>query len=380
MSDEISWPEDIVEMVDEVVGDNLDKLMLIDTRGWAITDRLYEAARRVVGGPLTLTAAQRLMEILEPGSPVVLNCGFPIMPWGIHAETDGVVASAAFARAFNLVFKAKPIILSEEETVPVAKATVRAAGLHAVDDFETCQRLPHSAAVLPFTKDTSKSKKEAEKFLNSIKPVAAIAIERPGRNDSGYYHSGIGRDITPLVAKVDDVFAGVSDRGGVTVGIGDQGNELGLGAIREAIRKYHAFGSKCLEEDCCGEGFTCTVDADVTVITSVSDWGAYGVIACLDMLHRDVNLGDSVLHSGEVEKRMIRACIDSGGIDGPSGNLDYRIDGVKEDYHARLIEMMRDIIDYPYKVFMTDIVGYGAHSIYKPHYEHSARLRKDSSL
>jgi len=354
--------KNIQKRITDCIGDNLDRLITIDWRGQGQIHPLYAALRKSSTGPLCMSAAQRFVEKVTEGDVVLILTGFPVGPFDIfkggkvakeHAfsadmvapETDGVIAAALIARAADLGFKAKPVILCEEECVAIAQACCRAAGLRVVSDFKKSLLMPHTVVVLPFTKDANQARDEARKLLDSLAPKAAISIERPGRNEKGAYHMANGRAITDFVAKLDEVFEGVKERGGLTIGIGDLGNELGMGALKEATRKLIFYGEQCR---CgCGGGIGNVVTAEATIFGSVSDDVAYAFLACLAYLQSSPEL----LQSPEMETRVLEAACSRGAIDGPSGVSVPCIDYLDVKNHVHQIELMRDIINSPGRFF-----------------------------
>ncbi len=347
----------IQDLVAHVVGDNLDRLITVDLRGQGMVKPIYEAARRDAGMPLTMYAAQRLDGSLTEGSIVLICTGFPgphwesvprgdgalaeFLPEQIPGETDGLVAAAALARALDLGYQSKPVVVTEKEILPMVAAALQAAGLHVFLDPDRFFDIPHSAVVLDFPKDEEEARAQVPGLLATLHPVAAVSIERPGRNDAGQYHMANGRAITPFVAKVDHLYTAVHAAGGLTVGIGDLGNELGLGTVQEACRRFTETGGRC--RCACGQGIACTVDSDVTVVGAISDNVAHGVIAALAYLRGNPDL----VPDARMEERLIEAVVGKGAQDGVSGLILPWIDGVRTAYHTRLVEQMRDIITYP---------------------------------
>jgi D-glutamate cyclase-like protein len=352
----------IEKRVTDCIGDNLDRLITIDWRGQGQIHPLYDALRRHSDGPLCMRAAQRFVEKVTDGDVVVILTGFPVGPFDVfkagkvakeHAfsadmvapETDGVVAAALIARAVDLGFKAKPVIFCEEECVEIAQACCRAAGLRVLTDFKKSLLMPHTVVVLPFTKDATQAREEARRILESLAPKAAISIERPGRNEKGAYHMANGRAITDFVAKLDEVFEGVKQRGGLTIGIGDLGNELGMGALKDATRNLIFYGTQCR---CgCGGGIGNVSVADATIFGAVSENASYAFLACLAHLLSSPEL----LQSPEMETRVLEAACSRGAIDGPSGVSVPSIDYLDVKNHVHQIELMRDIINSPERFF-----------------------------
>jgi len=360
----------IDQKIRSVIGSNLDRLVTVDWRGQGQIHPLYQAAREQSDGPLTMRAAEKFVDRVKEGDTVFIMTGFPVGPFDVFREgqvakehtfrsdmfapeTDGVVAAALIARAVDIGFKGKPVIFCEEECVGIARACCAAAGLRVFDDFKTSLLMPHTVTVLPFTKDAKKAPEEARKILDEMNPKAAVSIERPGRNEKGSYHMANGRSITDFVAKIDELFEGVARRGGLTIGIGDLGNELGMGILKEATKKIIFYGEKCR---CgCGGGIGNAFKSDATIFGAVSEDAAYAFLACLAYV-----LGQpEILQTSELETRVLEAACDHGAIDGPSGLSMPTIDYLDIKNHNHQIELMREMITAPLRFLKLQPFFYG---------------------
>jgi len=90
-------------------------------------------------------------------------------------------------------------------------------------------------------------------------------------NEKGCIHSVRGEETTEHVAKIDLIIREARRAGILTIGIGDGGNEIGMGNIREEIQKGIPFGNRC---NCpCGEGIAPATETDFLVTATVSNWG-----------------------------------------------------------------------------------------------------------
>ena len=362
--------KDVKNKTTTVIGENLDALITIDWRGQGHIRPLYQAARRQAPGPLTMDAARRCVDRIKEGDVVFIMTGFPVGPFDelkdgkvvkehsftsdlLAPETDGVVGAALLARAVDLGFGAKPVVFSDQECVDVVRSCCAAAGLHVVDDPATGTALEHSVTVRAFTKDPDKAIRQASRILDEMVPVAAVSIERPGRNEKGRYHMANGRSIDEFVAKLDELFEGVARSGGLTIGIGDLGNELGMGALKEATRELIFYGQGCR---CgCGGGIGAAFKAEATIVGAISDDATYALLACLAYL-----LGKpELLHSTEMELRVLQAACDAGAIDGPTGRRIPWIDNVDAKTHNHMIELMRDIVASPRRFYDIQPFFYG---------------------
>lgn len=338
------------QLVAKMVGENIDRLVSMELRAYGVVPSLYAAARQQVGFPLSMAAAMLLKERVARQRIVLILTGFPVMPSQAQ-ETDGPVGAAALAYGLNLAFEAVPVLLAEEEALPCIRAACRAAGLNIQDAPEQA-RGRRAVVLLPFTKDPAAAQSSAESLVEALEPAAAIAVERIGWNVLREHHSGRGVRLSHLVAKLDPVFEVMHGRGLPTVGIGDLGNELGLGSIRPAVERATAYGAKC--ECPCGAGMACAVPADVPVVAGVSEWGAYGVCAALAYLQADPD----ILHSPAQEEAMLRACASAGAIDGPTGRPLPWVDGIETEYHVQLVRQLHDVIRYPARLAGRYLFGY----------------------
>jgi D-glutamate cyclase len=345
-----------LDLVAKMVGENIDRVTSVELRSYGVVPKVYAAAREQIGFPLSMAAAMLLKERVTPGSNVLVLTGFPIMPYEL-VETDGPVGAAAIARSLNVAFSARPVLPIEPAFLGSLWEACRAAGLSPYEHVDDCRGVP-AAVVAPFTMDASEADAEADILLDALQPTAVVAVERVGRNRAGLHHSGRGVPLNHLTAKMDCLFERATERGIATIGIGDLGNELGMGSLRATVEAATAFGTRCLCP--CESGMACDVPSDVPVVAGVSNWGAYGVCAALAYLMDD----SDILHSPALEEEILRACAAGGAIDGPTGRPIGWVDGIATDYHVRLIAQLHDLIRYPARLS----------GLYRSAYEKSAEL------
>jgi hypothetical protein len=323
------------------IGQAIDRLITVPMSNWAIIKGiplpiLYEEARQKAGGPLTLTAAQRILEVTKPGDKIIIATGFVILDY-MKAETDGPIGAASLARAFSVGLNVTPVMVSERIILNTIGQTCNAAGLHS-SDFYSDVKNPRRVILEEFPVDKEEAKKAASQLLDRICPSAVISIERPGWNDKEIHHTGRGFDISSITAKVDYLFQEAKRRGILTIGVGDLGNELGMGYIQEAIKKWVPNGSKCLCP--CEAGIAASFVPDIGIICNISNWGAYGIEACLAAI-----LGElEIMHDGNLESRIIEESVRAGAIDSASGLLRPYVDGEPEKIHVYIVELLRNII------------------------------------
>ncbi len=322
------------------IGENLDRLVSLEMRPQGRDQggirRLYDAARAKHGEPITTLAARLLAEKVRAGDVVFITTGAGIpdhLPFG---ETDGPLGAAALALGVSLGLGAVPILVTEAAYLRVQEATCLAIGL-GIRTPEVAKKVARTCAVLPFPADDS-APAVAEELMARYAPAALISTEKLGPNEKGVTHSSTGCPAAADRARVEHLFDIAAGKGILTIGIGDNGNEIGCGAIREAVWEHKEWGRVC---QCpCGGGLATRVATDVILMAGTSNWGAYGIEAALAAV-----LGrPEIIHSEADERRMLEACVRLGGADGSTGTHVLAVDGTPADVQVGMINMMRTIV------------------------------------
>jgi len=338
----------------ERLGNAIDQIMTIDFQlHWPHRiDKLYEAARNKIGKSLTLHAAEKLEKVVRPSSRIIIATGYPLRPWVSPniCENDGPPGAAVLARALELGLKALPILVTEEPFIDTVKAACRGAGLLPISLEEAnraigLERGPiHACSVISFPIDEEKAKQTAKELIDGTKAAAVIAVEKTGSNEKGVYHAR-GYDISYAVAKIPYLIEEARSRNILTIGIGDVGDEIGMGFIGETIKKFLSGDETYPIAKCkcpCRGGAVDNTKTDALVVSTVSNWGAYGIAACLSYLLRD----SKVLHNGNIEKRVLRECTDASAITGGTGGYcSPDVDDIPERIHIYLVEIMRSLVE-----------------------------------
>lgn len=321
------------------IGDDLDSLMNLDPRGYGVCRILYDGARRFTGEPLCVNGAKGLVNNVKKGEKVFILTGFVLLPWN-EAETDGIISSAIFARFLINAFGAKPVMIVPEQCTKAIISMSRVLDFEVTTDIDN---IPDGAVcIVEYTKSKDEEEKQADEILSHGLPCAIISNEAPGRNKNGYYHNAVGINTTDYEAKYDVLFKKCQKLGIYNLSIGDLGNEIGMAAIEEHIRKYIPYA----EEGGCkaGTGFGILSDtaADNIITATCSDWGCDALMAATAFL-----LGDtSLFHSIEDQASAMDAAAGAGMLD-MYGKARPYIDGIGKNINLPLIAMMKSIIEYP---------------------------------
>lgn len=324
------------------LGEVIDRLLSVPVyTGSSLTKRpvlleLYDAAREKFKAPLTFLAAEALRERVKPGGSVLLTTGFIVPPW-LRPENDGPVGAAALARALNLCLDVTPVIVAEKVVTEMIPPVLKAAGLE-VTSFSQAREAYRRIAIEPFTSDPRSAQDQAKELLDRTKPSAIVSIEKASPNEKGVFHSGVGYDITPLHAKVDVLIKEARTRGILTIGIGDGGNEIGMGCIKETIKKILPTGANC---GCpCGAGTHAATETDLLIVCMVSNWGCTGIEANLALAFGHTE----ILHDRALEEKLLEEGANSGFIE-PAGGLGRSAgDAIDKDVHLAIVDILNFIV------------------------------------
>jgi hypothetical protein len=157
-----------------------------------------------------------------------------------------------------------------------------------------------------------------------------VATERPGRAADGRYYSMAAQDLTEHTAPLDELFLEAPKRGIATVGIGDGGNEIGMGNVHAQVRRDVPQG----------ERIASVVPADHLIVAGVSNFAAYGLVAALSLL-----AGRNLLPSDEDAGRDIEACVEAGACCGHTFRNAPLVDGTPLQATFEVLARLRALLD-----------------------------------
>ena len=258
--------------------------------------RGMDLLRRELPGDFCRKAAQAVWS--WPRGTVLLATGFYVAG---YAETDGPSGTLVLARALKkLGFR--PMVVTDN----------LCRGFFEPEKIETIYL------------SCNAGKKNCLRILKEVCPVGLISVERCGENIRGDYANMRGVSIRSHTAPVDLLFD--LARGNVpTVGIGDGGNEIGMGNVRNVISEKLSL-------------VPCRTETDHLIIATVSNWGAYGLAAELAML-----AGEDLLVSARELRAFLSRTVALGSVDGMSGRPVLRVDGFPVETELAVMEDLRRV-------------------------------------
>jgi hypothetical protein len=324
------------------LGDNVDRLCTLDLRPPGPTSgyigRFYQAVRALTGAPLTLTAAQCLHQI-TPQSTIVIATGFchpERLPYG---ETDGPPGAASLARAVRRGLACTPLVLGEAAIEAPVQACVESLGLRLCRELAVARQDPCGVAFQAFPTEVAAAQAAAHQLVAQVRPAALVVTEKVGPNRLGVAHSAMGFAIPDGARALIEYLLDAAHAAGLpTIGVGDNGNDVGFGLIEDIVRRYKPYGDVC---QCpCGGGLATVTKVRTLVTAAVANWGAYGIVTCLAALRQQPDL----LHSAATELEMLEACVRAGAADGITGRREATVDALPAAVHASIVELLHALI------------------------------------
>jgi hypothetical protein len=177
---------------------------------------------------------------------VLIGTGFPVLD---TFETDGPVGAIALYQLLQHI-GAKPIIVCGDPLYSAIK-----------HDYQCYQLKVNQYDALPAI---------ASAALAQLQPQLVISIERPGFNAQQRYSNMRGEDISERCASFDYFLTLAACP---TIGIGDGGNEIGMGNVQQAVSQLNITPA--------------VTECDELIVADVSNWAAWGIAAMLSQLRKE---------------------------------------------------------------------------------------------
>lgn len=305
----------------EIACDNIDRMMNVEMRRpglprgnkWA----MYSIARNAAPAPLVLETA-RMFD--RPPARVLIVSGAAVpkhMPLG---ENDGPIGSVVLAKSLSAIGHSVAILTDPACAGPF-EGLIRYLDI-SVEVFQIgLEDRPMQERMV----------EENDLF---------IAIERLGGNVNGNLYGVNGNPRGGMRANLDHLFRTARAQGKPTMAIGDGGNEIGFGKIRDRLeREMPEYAYKDVTP--CGGGIYSALETDTLLVANSSNIGAYGVTAALALLRRD----PSLCHTPELDYALAHVGAGLGLVDGVNGELRPWCDGIPPEANAAVVQVMLNIVE-----------------------------------
>jgi D-glutamate cyclase len=247
------------------------------------------------------------------------------------AETDGIIGCVQVAIALARVGVMVRIV-TDVLCFPAIKAAAFAGGI------------PHHVCFDIVPVDSPTSYQEVISLLNSWEsmpnPVThVISIERPGPSYDGIIRNMRGQDITAHTAPLHLLFNSLNHQlKKITyIGIGDGGNELGMGKIpKNIIHENIQYGSK----------IACVTSCNYLMVCGVSNWGGTALLLALSLLKAEWEPIIREQLNLEIELNILETIVSNKlAVDGVTGKASLSVDNLPWEYHAEVFQLLKQVIE-----------------------------------
>ena len=238
-----------------------------------------------------------------PKGVIFITTGFYVAG---HAETDGPPGALILSQCLNNLGY-KPIILTD---------------LYCKNLFEK-----YNIKTIYIDIELKDEKNFYENLIKNYNPVGMISIERCGVNKNNDYANMKNISIKQNTAKIDYLFSNYYNKIN-SIGIGDGGNEIGMGNLEKVIENELTL-------------IPCVVKVNKLVIASVSNWGGYGLSAYLYKLSGKKELFENVW---DEVKSFIKYIVSLNLVDGVTHENKEKVDGFEINVEKEIIESIAKII------------------------------------
>jgi D-glutamate cyclase-like protein len=237
---------------------------------------------------------------------VLIGTGFPV---DNTFETDGPVGALILYQALEIL-GLTPVL--------VCCATMAQA-------FNN----DHRVHIIKTANNAVEQKEELKTSLAALehfKPQVIISIERPGLSADGRYYNMRGEDISARAACFDYF---LNHACCPTIAIGDGGNEIGMGKVNHALAKFNIIPA--------------LTSCDELIVTDVSNWGVYGILAFLSLWSGH----DLLAETCPVD--ILKYLSKQGSVDGVTRKNELTEDSLPASEGITLIKQIRTLIGFENK-------------------------------
>ena len=166
---------------------------------------------------------------------------------------------------------------------------------------------------------------DPEALLEKYKPCCLISIERCGENINGDYANMRGVSIAQHTADIDRLFDLARAKGIYTVGIGDGGNEIGMGNLKEVISEELSL-------------VPCKTQTTDLIIATVSNWGAYALAGAVSVLQ-----GKNLFKEYKEVDEYIKYIVGKGSVDGVNKVHEPTVDGFSPETEKEIVDKINNL-------------------------------------
>ena len=249
--------------------------------------------------------------ILKHRRQVLITTGLYI-PGSKTAETDGPLGALALGNAIAAI---------DGQVIYLAGTPLS----DILANYLKSKNNKTSVIDYPIVDGHEANTKIADEIADKHKPSLLISVERCSPTASGQHLNMRGRDITANTPRIEYLFV----RGIPSIGIGDGGNEICMGNFADEIEADEQLPSE-----------PGVITCDRPVIASVSNWGAYAVVAALS-----IKVKKNLLPTPTEEGQRLEHLVKAGLVDGVSGEQKNKVDGFTAETNAKILTELNSFVE-----------------------------------
>lgn len=249
---------------------------------------------------------------LIKANTVIIATGFVVKD-KMMGETDGPIGAISLAKALDMLGK-NVVIVTDIYSKEILKTASNVIDLKITLEI--------------FTKGDEINFSEI--VLNKYKPDCLVSIERPGKASDGIMYSMTGQCISDIAPGMDSLFKEAKRRRLSTIGIGDGGNEIGMGKIKHYV----------MENIPNGNIIAASFATDYLILAGVSNWGAHALVAAMSILLRK-----DLLYNIETGVEVLKSIVNVGAVNGVTKENMLTIDGLSLEDNIKIFKAIRHVIE-----------------------------------
>ena len=178
--------------------------------------------------------------------------------------------------------------------------------------------------------DQQKAEIQLIELMKDFNPDCLIAIERPGKASDGHSYSMRCERISHLIPQMDFLFQPPFSEGIATIGIGDGGNEMGMGSYYDRICAAIPEGGQ----------IGCVTPADYCIGSGISNWAGYALAALMTLFSKQW-----LLPPAGSEMKLLHAMVKAGAVDGTTKKPEVSVDGIDCNLYLDVISKIEKITE-----------------------------------
>lgn len=270
----------------------------------------------------------------HPSPTLDVVTGFWIPSCG-HGETDGPLGAVWLARTLPAL-GIRVTLTTDPFCIPSLRVGLHAAACAAVPVLlpaESAGSQPsHRLAIERVGPSHTPASVRAQEGATD-ETVRRFLAEVP-QEHHGRCHTMRGVDISANMQDVSNLFEGRTGPDPVTLGIGDGGNEIGMGKVRWPTIRANVPG---------GAIVACRLATDFLIVAGVSNWGAYALGGGLAVVRGVVPPAE--WFDVERERVILAAMVEKGPlVDGVRRAFTVSVDGLDFEDYARPLRRIERIV------------------------------------